>query len=68
MIARSLRWRLLIGAAAAIFVAMLLAWLLMILLFERHLERRLADELQSDGVRLVAGAEIRNGDLQVLDH
>jgi signal transduction histidine kinase len=67
LIARSLRWRLLIGAAAAIFVALLIAWLLMIFLFERHLERRLADELQSDGVRLVAGAEIRNGELQLLD-
>lgn len=67
MIARSLRWRLLIGAAAAIFTALLIAWLLMILLFERHLERRLADELQSDGVRLVAGTEIQGGKLVLTD-
>lgn len=55
---RSLRWRLLAGAAVAIFAALLIAWLLMMLLFERHLERRLAAELESDGIRIVAGLTV----------
>ena len=50
----SLRWRLLAGAAAAIFVALALAWLAMTLLFERHLERRLGVELEQFGARLAA--------------
>lgn len=58
MILRSLRWRLLVGAAVAIFVALLLAWMLMMLLFERHLERRLASELEHDAVRIVAGLTV----------
>src|SRR3546814_6747088 len=32
------------------------------LLFEHHLERRLADELQRDGVRLVSGLTVGPGD------
>lgn len=55
MIARSLRWRLLLGATAAILVALCVAWLLMTLLFERHLERRLQAELTRDALSLVAG-------------
>ena len=34
---RSLRWRLLIGAPAAILFALGIAWLFMTLLFERHM-------------------------------
>ena len=52
----SLRWRLLAGAVAAIFVALAVAWLAMTLLFERHLERRLGDELEQFGARLAAAA------------
>jgi len=55
LIRRSLRWRLLAGAAVAISVALLVTWVLMTWLFERHLERRLAAELEHDGLRVVAG-------------
>lgn len=54
MIARSLRWRLLLGATAAILAALVVAWLLMTLLFERHLERRLQAEMTRDVLALVA--------------
>ena len=54
MIARSLRWRLLFGAAAAILAALVVAWLFMTLLFERHLERRLEAEITRDALTLVA--------------
>ena len=54
MIARSLRWRLLLGATAAILVALVVAWLFMTLLFERHLERRLREEMTRDALGLVA--------------
>jgi signal transduction histidine kinase len=58
LIFRSLRWRLLAGAAAAIFIALALAWIFMTVLFERHLERRLADELRQDGLQLVAAISL----------
>jgi signal transduction histidine kinase len=58
MIARSLHWRLLGGAMAAILLALVLAWLFMTVLFERHLERRLQAEMTRDGLRLVAGLSI----------
>lgn len=58
MIVRSLRWRLLLGAAAAIGLALLLAWLFMTVLFERHLERRLQAEMTRDGLRLVASLSV----------
>ncbi len=54
MIFRSLRWRLLLGATAAILVALGVAWLFMTFLFERHLERRLQTEMERDGQRLAA--------------
>ena len=54
MIARSLRWRLLLAAAGAILLALALAWMFMTLLFERHLERRLEVELTRDALGLVA--------------
>ncbi|MGD9968602.1 MAG: ATP-binding protein [Hyphomonadaceae bacterium] len=62
----SLRWRLLAGAAAAIFVALALAWLAMTLLFERHLERRLSVELEQFGARLAAAVLLTpTGDLTI---
>lgn len=54
MILRSLRWRLLLGAATAILAALAVAWLFMTLLFERHLEARLQTEMARDGQRLAA--------------
>jgi signal transduction histidine kinase len=58
LIPRSLRWRLLLGAAAAILAALIIAWLLMTLLFERHIERRLAADLTGDGVRIAAAISL----------
>jgi signal transduction histidine kinase len=58
MIIRSLRWRLLAGAGIAIFLALLVSWMLMMLLFQRHLERRLATELQSEATQIVAGLTV----------
>src|SRR6185312_3232940 len=54
----SLHWRLLVGAMAAILLALAVAWLFMTLLFEHHLERRLQAEMTRDGLRLVAGLAI----------
>ncbi|WP_200939817.1 sensor histidine kinase [Brevundimonas sp. Root1279] len=58
MITRSLRLRLLLGAGAAILVALLVAWIFMGLLFERHLERRMAVELTGDATRLAAALTV----------
>ena len=55
MIARSLRWRLLAGAAGAIFAALALAWLAMGYLFEAHVERGVEANLIQHGRDLVAG-------------
>ena len=59
MSARSLRWRLLLGAMVAILAALVVAWLLMTLLFERHLERRLEVEMTRDALALVADLSLR---------
>src|SRR3546814_11987592 len=59
---KSLRFRLLAGGAVAVAVALVAAWFFLTLLFEHHLERRLADELQRDGVRLVSGLTVGPGD------
>jgi signal transduction histidine kinase len=56
---RSLRWRLLLGGAAAILLSLGLAWLFMTLLFERHLERRLQDEMTRDALQLVAALSLQ---------
>ena len=50
----SLRWRLLVGAAVAVFAALAIAWVAMTLLFQRHLELRVEQELRRDGLQLVA--------------
>lgn len=55
MIARSLRWRLLAGAAAAIFAALALAWLAMGYLFEAHVERGIEANLIQHGRDIVSG-------------
>lgn len=58
MIARSLRWRLLLVAAAAILVALAIAWAFMTLLFGRHLERQLEAEMTRGALVVVAGLEL----------
>lgn len=55
MIARSLRWRLLAGAAAAIFAALAVAWLAMGYLFEAHVERSVEANLIQHGRDIVSG-------------
>lgn len=55
---RSLRVRLLMIATAAIFVALAFAWLVMTLLFERHIERRVHADLVREGMQLVANLSI----------
>lgn len=54
MIGRSLRFRLLAGAGAAIFAALSLAWLAMSVLFEAHIERNVEASLIQHGRDLVA--------------
>ena len=55
---RSLRVRLLLGAAIAIFLALAAAWLAMTLLFERHIERRIEADLIRDGMQLAASVSV----------
>ncbi len=55
---RSLRVRLLAIAAAAIFAALTAAWFAMSFLFERHIERRVALELEREGRQLVADVSL----------
>lgn len=63
----SLRWRLLLAAAAAILLALVLAWLFMTLLFERHLERRLEAEMTRDALGLVSDLTFGAGGLLQLE-
>lgn len=58
MRAASLRLRLLAGGSFAIFVTLAIAWFGMSLLFERHLERRIAAEMRRDAIRLIADLHI----------
>lgn len=67
MITRSLRWRLLLGAAGAILLALGVAWVFMTLLFERHLERRLEDELVRDALALVADLSLSPAGTAVIE-
>jgi signal transduction histidine kinase len=55
---RSLRLRLLAGAAIAILVSLAVAWLVMTVLFERHLERREVEELNRLALPLIAGLRV----------
>jgi signal transduction histidine kinase len=54
----SLRLRLLAGAAVAVFAALAIAWVAMTLLFQRHLEMRVEQELRRDALQLVAGLTV----------
>jgi signal transduction histidine kinase len=54
----SLRLRLLAGAAVAVFAALAIAWVAMTLLFQRHLELRVEQELRRDALQLVAGLTV----------
>ncbi len=66
MITHSLRWRLLMGAMAAILLALAVAWIFMTVLFQHHMEDRLKAEMSRDGLRLVAGLAVnRDGTLRV---
>jgi signal transduction histidine kinase len=56
--ARSLRVRLLLSAAVAIFLALAAAWIVMTLLFERHIERRVEADLIREGMQLAANVAI----------
>ncbi len=58
MMPRSLRVRLLLGAAIAIFLALAAAWVAMTLLFERHVERRIEADLVREGLQLAAALSV----------
>lgn len=58
MMWRSLRLRLLFGAAVAVFAALAAAWFAMTWLFERHLEHRVEAELTREGLQLIAGLTV----------
>jgi signal transduction histidine kinase len=64
---RSLRVRLLLSATAAIFVALAFAWLVMTLLFERHIERRVQADLVREGMQLAANLSIGPGGKPLLN-
>lgn len=55
MRAQSLRWRLLAGAAGAIFAALAIAWLVMGYLFEAHVQRSVENGLIHQGRGLITG-------------
>jgi signal transduction histidine kinase len=55
---RSLRLRLLAGAAIAILVSLAVAWLVMSVLFQRHLERREIEELDRQAIPMIAGLQV----------
>ena len=61
MKAASLRLRLLLGAMVAIFAALAIAWVAMTLLFERHIERRAAEDLIRNGLELSAALSLAPG-------
>ena len=64
---RSLRVRLLLGAAIAIFLALAAAWVAMTLLFERHVERRIETDLIRDGLQLAAALSLSSDGTPALD-
>ena len=65
MTSGSLRGRLMAGGAAAIAVALLVAGFGLTLLFERHLSRSLAQDLDVYIKQLLAGIEVEQGRLAV---
>jgi signal transduction histidine kinase len=64
---RSLRLRLLLGAAIAIFLALAAAWVAMTLLFERHVERRIEADLVREGLQLAAALSLASDGTPELD-
>lgn len=61
-----LRLRLLLSAMATIMGALVIAWLVMVMLFDRHIERRVQDEMRTIAVPLLAGLELdENGGLVI---
>lgn len=54
----SLRLRLLAGGAITIFVALGFAWLVLTMLFQRHIERQFERELTKTASNLVAGLQV----------
>lgn len=67
MIVRSLRLRLLVGGAIAVAIALALAWLALTLIFSRHIERRVHDELISQSVLLVGSLTADRSGRPVVD-
>lgn len=55
---RSLRLRLLAGAVIAILMSLAVAWMVMTVLFQRHLERREIEELDRQSLPLIAGLQV----------
>lgn len=51
---RSVRLRLLAGAACAIAAALLISWVVLVLLFDRHIRRNVEDDLIRHGQQIVA--------------
>jgi signal transduction histidine kinase len=56
--AGSLRLRLILGGAMTVLVALVVSWLAMTWLFERHIERRETEELTRVALNLVAGLSV----------
>jgi signal transduction histidine kinase len=65
---RSLRVRLLLGAAIAIFLALAAAWVAMTVLFERHVEHRIEADLIRDGLQLAAALFIAPDGIPALEN
>jgi len=66
VIASSLRLRLLAGGAVAVAIALAIAWTAMTLIFARHIERRVQDELTAQAVTLVAGLSVATNGAPVI--
>lgn len=62
---KSLRLRLLAGAALAVFAALLVSWLVLGFLFERHVERRVEADLTARGRDLIAALTVTPEGLSV---
>jgi signal transduction histidine kinase len=65
---RSLRVRLLLSAAIAIFLALAAAWMAMTVLFERHIEHRIEADLIRDGLQLAAALSVGADGTPALEH
>ncbi|WP_168193629.1 MULTISPECIES: sensor histidine kinase [unclassified Caulobacter] len=63
----SLRWRLIAGGMLAILTALVVAWLAMIWLFDRHIVRRETAELSRTGEALVAGLRLKPDGAPIVD-